>query len=364
MKTSALIAALALSLSYLAAAEVPNYWVGIQGGYDWQNYDSRNAKDNGILGVTGGSWFTDRWGWDLSILGTKLHGKNTLDGSSADEFHGHLAALLNLNPGGTTWVPYLRAGLGGTQVGNPWSFASDPTIRFSYHGGLGVQIVPAEHFLVGVEGRLIRIETLKSYNETVGLVTLGYRWSKPAPTPAPEPAPAAVPPPPPPPPPAPEPAPVAVPEPEPTPAPVEVAPMPEPAPVPPAKIVLDEAVLHFANNKAVLSPEGVEAVRQVAQTLKGFPGSYTLKVSGYTSSIGSAALNKRLSKQRADAVAKVLTDEGIPSESIQTAGEGPANPIADNKTKAGQAKNRRVEIEVMAQGAEVEKNTIETSPTE
>ncbi|MGA2082540.1 MAG: hypothetical protein ABSH53_18275 [Holophaga sp.] len=61
---------------------------------------------------------------------------------------------------------------------------------------------------------------------------------------------------------------------------------------------------------------------------------------------------------------KVLMDEGIPSGSIQTAGEGPANPIADNKTKAGQAKNRRVEIEVMAQGAEVEKENISTPEAE
>jgi OOP family OmpA-OmpF porin len=132
----------------------------------------------------------------------------------------------------------------------------------------------------------------------------------------------------------------------------------------PTKITLNEAVLHFANGQAILSPEGVEAVRQVAQTLKAFPGTYNLKVNGYTSSVGSAAVNKKLSKQRADAVAKVLQDEGIPAASIETAGEGPANPVAENKTKGGQAKNRRVEIEVKAQGAQVEKQTIETSATE
>jgi OOP family OmpA-OmpF porin len=355
-----------LSISVLAlSAGTPNYWAAVQGGYDWQQEGSRDAKDNGAFGVALGTWCTRWWGGDISALGTKLKARDT--GDSTTETHYHVSALFNLCPDSDTITPYLRAGLGATNLGQPFSFRNGDTTRFSYHGGLGLQTFPSEHFLLGVEGRAIRIETQKSFTEVVGLVSLGLRWgggAKPMaqePTPAPPPEPVAAPPAP-----APPPEPVAAPpEPVPAPAPEPVVAPPEPAPAPmPTKITLDEAVLHFANGKAVLSPEGVEAVRQVAQTLKDFPGSYTLKISGYTSSVGSVALNKKLSKQRADAVAKVLMDEGIPSESIQTTGEGPANPIADNKTKAGQAKNRRVELEVMAQGAEVEKKTIETPPTE
>jgi OOP family OmpA-OmpF porin len=130
---------------------------------------------------------------------------------------------------------------------------------------------------------------------------------------------------------------------------------PAPAPEPPRRIVLDEAVLHFANGKADLNPAGAAAVTKVAESLKAFHGQYTLVVSGHTSSVGSKALNKSLAKRRADAVAKVLVKDGIPAGSIETVGVGPDQPIADNKTKAGQAKNRRVEIEVRTSDAQVEK---------
>jgi outer membrane immunogenic protein len=149
------------------------------------------------------------------------------------------------------------------------------------------------------------------------------------------------------------------PPPPPPPPPVEEKPVVV-APPPPTKIVLDQAVLHFANNKAVMSAEGVEAVQKVAEELKQYTGNYTLVVTGYTSSIGSKAWNKTLSKRRADAVAKVLEDSGIPVSAVQTVGMGPENPIADNKTAEGQAKNRRVEIEVKAEDGSIEKRTILT----
>ena len=174
-------------------------------------------------------------------------------------------------------------------------------------------------------------------------------------------------PPPPPPPPAPveEVKPATPPPPPPPPPPVqEVKPAavvpPPPPPPPPAKIVLNDAVLHFANAKAELSPEGVQAVQSVAQDLKGYSGTYKTVVTGYTSSTGSKPFNKKLSKRRADAVAKVLVDSGIPAGSVETVGAGPDNPIADNKTAEGQAQNRRVEIEVKVNNATVEKRTIRT----
>jgi outer membrane protein OmpA-like peptidoglycan-associated protein len=343
---------LAITLALVAgplAAQEGQKWVGIVGGYDVQNDTDRGAKDNAILGLAGGTWFTSRWGAELSVLGTQLKAKT---GSvSADEFHGHVSGLLNLNPGGSIWYPYLRAGVGGTQVDTPWSFSTGKTTRLSYHAGIGVQGHLSEAFLLGLEARAVRIETLKSYTETLGLVTLGYRFGSarkaaPAPAPAPEPvAPKVEPPPPPPPPPAPAPEPVA----------------PKVEPPPPAKIVLDEAVLHFANGKNDLSAEGAEAVRKVAGSLKAYKGRYELVVSGHTSSLGKAAFNKALSKRRADAVAKVLVEAGIPQASIQTVGEGPDKPIADNKTKEGQARNRRVEIDVKVSDAQVETRKTETA---
>jgi len=140
--------------------------------------------------------------------------------------------------------------------------------------------------------------------------------------------------------------------------------MPAPAPPPPAKIVLDEAVLHFANDKADLSKEGIDAVAKVAESIKAYPGKYTLVVSGHTSAVGSRAHNMALSKRRADAVAKVLVDEGIPADAIQTVGVGPDQPVDTGKTKAAQARNRRVEIDVKTEGGEVETHKVETPVTD
>jgi OOP family OmpA-OmpF porin len=59
-------------------------------------------------------------------------------------------------------------------------------------------------------------------------------------------------------------------------------------------------------------------------------------------------------------VGKVLVDAGIPTMFVMTMGAGPDQPIADNKTSEGQARNRRVEIEIKVKGAQVEKNTLTT----
>jgi len=365
---------LATTLGLLAIplpAQTAQNWVGVVGGYDWQQDGRRDAKDSGIGGLTAGTWCTPRWGGDFSVLATQLKSRGA--GASANEYHGDASVLMNLAPGLGSIKPYLRAGLGLTRVGNPYTQNLEAhTVRMNYLAGVGVHALPGEHLILGVEGRAMRVENRRAYNELMALATVGYRWGsgapmaaapEPAPAPAPMPEPAPMPPPvvePP----APAPAPMAAPEPPPPPAPVEIAPAPAPAPPPPVKIVLDEAVLHFANGREAIPQEGVAAIRKVAQSIKKYPGQYTLVVTGYTSSVGKPAYNKALSKRRADAVANVLMAEGIPSGSIETVGAGPEDPIADNATKAGQARNRRVEIEVKAPGAAVESQKTETSVTE
>ena len=119
-------------------------------------------------------------------------------------------------------------------------------------------------------------------------------------------------------------------------------------------------MLHFANGRSELGPDAIAAIQKVAAGLKSYPGSYTLEVSGHTSSVGGAALNKKLSKQRAEAVAKILADSGIPASRITSVGAGPDKPLADNKTKEGQAKNRRVEIDVQVNDGKAEVRKTET----
>jgi len=356
LKKTALALLLTASAGLLHAQEGTK-WIDLQGAYITQDGKWRgiDIKDSLGLGLGFGTWLTDRWGLEGSLLTSNLKSKNLTPESKGDETHLFVSGLYNLTPGDHTFYPYLRAGLGATKVDDPWSQGDGSTTRLQLHGGVGVQGFFAEHLITSLEARVVRIETHTSRTEYMGLFGVGYRWghiaavATPQPVPPPPPVveevkavePAPLPPPPPP---APEVKPVAV-----------VAPPP-----PPAKIVLDQAVLHFANGRNELSPEGVEAVQKVAEELKAYPGEYSLVVSGYTSSIGGKAFNKALSKRRADAVAKVLVDSGIPAAAVSTVGQGPDQPIADNKTAEGQAKNRRVEIEVKVKDGSIEKRTILT----
>ena len=119
-------------------------------------------------------------------------------------------------------------------------------------------------------------------------------------------------------------------------------------------------MLHFANGKNDLPPEGVRAIGKVAESVKRYKGKYTLVVTGYTSTLGRPAFNKALSKRRAQAVAKVLVTAGIPAASIQAVGAGPVHPLTDDATPESQAQNRRVEIEVKAASDQVETHRKET----
>jgi len=69
-----------------------------------------------------------------------------------------------------------------------------------------------------------------------------------------------------------------------------------------------------------------------------------LTVTGYTDSTGSDKYNQKLSEKRADSVKAHLVKKGVAADRIVTKGMGKANPVGDNKTKAGRAQNRRVEI--------------------
>lgn len=102
----------------------------------------------------------------------------------------------------------------------------------------------------------------------------------------------------------------------------------------------------FDFDKSVLKP----AARTSLDNLVGQIKSLALEVviaTGHTDSVGTDAYNQKLSERRAAAVKKYLVSKGIPDNRIQIEGKGEAQPVADNKTADGRAKNRRVQIEVI-----------------
>ena len=98
----------------------------------------------------------------------------------------------------------------------------------------------------------------------------------------------------------------------------------------------------FATGKADLKPVAVDRLKIVAETLKGT--QRTILVEGHTDSTGTPEKNLTLSQARAETVRKYLVADGIPDGQIRAVGVGQERPVADNKTSAGRAKNRRVEV--------------------
>ncbi|MDV3468690.1 OmpA family protein [Stenotrophomonas sp. C3(2023)] len=102
----------------------------------------------------------------------------------------------------------------------------------------------------------------------------------------------------------------------------------------------------FDFGKSTLKPQFYGSLNGVAKTLAEY-NQTMIEVVGHTDSVGSDAVNNRLSKERADSVAAYLNGQGVQQARIETLGAGKAYPIADNSTDAGRAKNRRVEIRVI-----------------
>ncbi len=100
----------------------------------------------------------------------------------------------------------------------------------------------------------------------------------------------------------------------------------------------------FDTGKADVKPESDPALAEVAKMLKGDP-SLKVYVVGHTDNVGGLAANMDLSKRRAAAVVLLLTTKyGVPAGQLQPYGDGPYAPVASNKSEAGRALNRRVEL--------------------
>jgi OOP family OmpA-OmpF porin len=100
----------------------------------------------------------------------------------------------------------------------------------------------------------------------------------------------------------------------------------------------------FDFDSAKLKPSMKAALDDVAARVKASKGDEMLMVIGHTDSVGSEAYNQGLSERRAQATADYLVSQGVGADRVSTKGMGESQPVADNGSKAGRSKNRRVEI--------------------
>jgi OmpA-OmpF porin, OOP family len=116
-----------------------------------------------------------------------------------------------------------------------------------------------------------------------------------------------------------------------------------------SSITINEKV-QFATGSSQILPVSFGLLDEVAKVLVDNPQIEQVQVEGHTDSTGTAALNRRLSQQRAESVMAYLVSKGVAARRMKAKGFGPDTPIADNSTDEGKEQNRRVEFNIQKQG--------------
>ncbi|HEX2684987.1 MAG TPA: OmpA family protein [Kofleriaceae bacterium] len=124
----------------------------------------------------------------------------------------------------------------------------------------------------------------------------------------------------------------------------------------PARVVLTASSItisdkvQFATGSAQILPVSFGLLDEVAKVLTDNPQIELVQIEGHTDSTGTAAINRKLSQQRAESVMTYLASKGVSHSRLKAKGFGPDKPVADNNTDEGKEKNRRVEFNIVKQG--------------
>ena len=105
--------------------------------------------------------------------------------------------------------------------------------------------------------------------------------------------------------------------------------------------------IHFASGSDRVLPRSERTLDRLAGLLREHPEIRHVRVEGHTDDIGGTELNLRLSRERSERVRKELEGRGVRGSRLSAKGFGEARPVAPNGTKAGRAKNRRVEFTIL-----------------
>jgi len=368
----------ALLAATLVSASDFNYEVTPVAGYIWNS----TAKETGLHadGAMGGVenhavYGVELQANELSLFGIKpelslLYGRDTVNQNLINtngEYTGVLTTMLNgvyeLDTA-TAFTPFAKAGLGYQWYTNTHPSDFDGLVL---DAGMGLKTDLTKHIALKLEGLyMYKMNNNGSVNGSNGevhniaaLAGLTFNFDEKAvPVIAAVAAPVVA----------------AVVAEKPKPAPVVVAEAPKPVPVVAAPIDSDKdgvfdpadkcpntpagfkvdvdgcpvkATLHlnFATNSNKVDAEGTAKVDAFAAFLKDSP-AYKAAIVGHTDSTASDAYNQKLSEKRATIVKDMLVKDGVAADRLTAAGEGEKMPIASNKTKAGRAENRRIEVEL------------------
>lgn len=113
------------------------------------------------------------------------------------------------------------------------------------------------------------------------------------------------------------------------------------------EVTLTDEDVVFASGKATINDSAREKLDNMVQQLKAENKNVYIEIQGHTDNHGSEDYNNQLGLERAEAVRRYLSEAGIPLHRMSTISYGETRPLADNKTREGRAKNRRVVIQVL-----------------
>ncbi|MDX9847539.1 MAG: OmpA family protein [Tenuifilaceae bacterium] len=104
--------------------------------------------------------------------------------------------------------------------------------------------------------------------------------------------------------------------------------------------------IYFETGRAGLMPQSFRSLNALIEFLKEYP-NVRVEIGGHTDNVGSAAVNQKVSEDRARSVAQYVIDQGIPAERVVSKGYGFSKPKASNRTAEGRAQNRRVDFTII-----------------
>lgn len=284
---------------------------------------------NRYLAIEGGYVDLGSFGFNATTSDGALNGQAAFRGVNLD-LVGQWPLTERLSVLGRVGVNYVKTST--RFSGNRLNAVTGPEAserKAGLKAGLGLEYKLSEALAMRAEVERHRVNDAVGNRGDVDMVSVGLVYKFGRPVPAPVVAMLA------------QPAPVSE-----APAAAPVAVVAAPAPVPSSEKVSFSSAALFDFDQSVVKPEGKAALDDLLKKQEGVNTEVMVTV-GHTDARGSDAYNQALSLRRAEAVKAYLVSQGVAASRVYTEGKGEGQPVADNKTDAGRAENRRVTVEVV-----------------